>query len=70
MVVVVRPCSNILGDSEMMVPESGNLRQMGDADDLMMFGEIQKFFSDNLRHPSADAGVHFIKNDGFHSVCV
>jgi len=54
----------MLGNVEMMIAEFCNLGQMGNADNLVMFGKRGKFFTHNLCHTPSDTGVNLIKYNG------
>ena len=46
---------------EMGVGHGGDLRQMGHADHLMVRGHLFELFTDDFRHPAADAGIDFVE---------
>src|SRR5207253_3680404 len=41
--------------------EAGDLRQMGDADDLIARSELLQFSPDDFRHPPADPRIDLVK---------
>jgi hypothetical protein len=47
----------MLGNAEVMITKFCNLRQMGDADYLVMFGKSGKFFANN--HVEAHSEFYF-----------
>ena len=42
--------------------EAGDLRQMGDADDLIARSELLQFSPDDFRHPPADPRIDLVKH--------
>ena len=58
----------MFGYPVMPVGEFGDLGQMGDAKHLVMPGKPRKLAADNLSNASADAGIDFIKYDGFYRI--
>ena len=48
----------------MVVRHGGDLRQMGDTQDLAHLCHIPQLFRDPLGGPAADAGVHLVKHGG------
>ena len=61
---------DVFFDFKMRICHRCDLRQMGDADDLMALPDLCHFFGNFLRRPSADSGVDFIENQGFCLVAV
>ena len=49
-------------DSEMLIGESGNLRQVGNAEDLLRAGEGLELLADGFGGAAADADVDFVEN--------
>src|SRR5258706_7586573 len=49
-------------DHELRVPARRNLREVRDAEDLELFAERLQPRTDDIRHPAADAGVHFVED--------
>mgnify|MGYP006965323909 CR=1 FL=1 len=62
--------STFFFDFKMRICHRRDLRQMGDADDLMALPDLCHFFGNLLRRPSADSGVDFIENQSFCLVAV
>ena len=54
----------------MAVGHGGNLRQVGNADNLMAPGDYTKLFRNHLGRPAADPGINFIKNQGGNIICL
>ena len=48
------------------VAAAGDLRQMGDAEDLMVPGDLPEFLADDLRRRAADPAVHLVEDDRPH----
>src|SRR5262249_34077817 len=59
---------DLLGGDVMGEGGSGDLRQVGDAEDLAVFGDLLHFLSDDIGRFAADIGVHFVKNQHRHLV--
>jgi hypothetical protein len=55
-------------NAEVMGSEFGNLRQVSDADDLMVSGKLEKFETNDLSRAAADTGIDFIEDDGFDGI--
>ena len=47
----------------MSLAAAGNLGQMGNAEDLMMPGNLTELLTDNLCRRTADPAVHFVEDD-------
>ncbi len=71
-----------LADNQMVLPEDGDLRQVGDADDLVAAGDFLQLDADNAASSTADVGVDFVEDkdgngvvfgeygfDGEHDTC-
>ncbi len=54
----------LLRDEEVLVGEGGDLRQMGDAEDLLGFGQGLELLADGLGCATADADVDFVEDEG------
>ena len=52
----------VLDDREVAVGERGDLRQVGDADDLAAAGELAQLLADRARGLAADAGVDLVED--------
>ena len=48
----------------MRVGQCRNLRQMGNAEDLVGGGDLFEFFPDDLGNAAADTGIDFIEEQG------
>ena len=59
---------DMLGYAEMMLTKFCYLRQMGDADNLVMAGEFRQFAADHFGCTASDTGIHLVKYDGFHRI--
>ena len=62
------PLGNRLHHFEVMIAKFCNLRQMGDADHLVMARQMQELLAHHFGYPPADARIDFIKNDAFHCI--
>ena len=51
-----------------MGSEFGDLRQVSNADDLMVRGKFEELVPNNLSRAAADSGIHFIEDDGFDGI--
>jgi hypothetical protein len=52
----------------MPVAELGDLGQVGNADDLVMFRKIGQFFPHDFGHATADSRINLIEYDGFNRI--
>ena len=55
-------------DGEVAVGEGGDLREVGDAQDLVDGGQVAEFFADDGAHASADVGVDFVEDQDVDAV--
>ena len=53
----------LFADGEVAVGEGGDLREVGDAEDLVEGGEGAEFFADDGAHAAADVGVDFVEDE-------
>lgn len=53
---------------QVTVGEGGDLGEMGDAEDLMDFGEVAEFFADDRAHAPAYVGVDFVEDQDTDAV--
>jgi hypothetical protein len=51
-----------LGDAQMVMALAGHLRQVSHAEHLAREAERLELTANDLRHRSADAGVHFVEH--------
>ncbi len=51
-----------LFDDEVLIGEGGDLRQVGDAEDLLAAGESLEFLADGFGGAAADADVDFVED--------
>ena len=51
-----------LSDRKMRIAERGNLRQMRNADDLMLLADAPQFLADDLPSTPADANIDFVEH--------
>ena len=52
----------------MMIRHSGNLRQMRDADDLLVSRKVCKLFAHALRRDARHAGIHLVEHHGRYTI--
>ena len=62
--VLVRPSDFALFDDEMLVGEGGDLRQVGDAEDLLAAAEGFELLADGFGGAASDADVDFVEDQG------
>lgn len=60
---------DLLVDVVVGVGEGGDLRQVGDDDDLVVGGEHPQLFADDLPAAPADTGVDFVEDERGRGVC-
>ena len=53
----------VLADDEVLASEGGNLRQVGDAEDLVAFGKTGERFADEWSGATAHALVNFVEDN-------
>ena len=53
----------LLLDKEMLIRESGDLREVGDAEDLLGAGERLQLLADSLGGTASDADVDFVEDE-------
>ena len=60
------PRTNLFAYPEVMTAELGDLRQVGNADDLVDCRYLSQFFSYDRRNLTADACIHLVKHHGLN----